>query len=132
MGFVIKVLHLCADYPHTNLYKELVENLDRIDIEQIVYIPVKRREDLNKKIIVNLKNTSLVYSKSFNNTDRLFYAHKVNKILYDIKNKVNFKSFNLVHAHFLFSMGGIALKLKREKNIDYIVAVRSTDVNLFF
>ena len=28
--------------------------------------------------------------------------------------------------------GGMALKLKREKNIDYIVAVRSTNVNLFF
>ena len=132
MGFVIKVLHLCADYPHTNLYKELVENLDIIDIEQIVYIPVKRREDLNKKIIGNFKNTSLVYSKSFNNTDRLFYAHKVNKILYDIKDKINFKNVDLVHAHFLFSMGGIALKLKRGKNIDYIVAVRNTDVNLFF
>jgi len=104
MGLVIKVLHLCADYPHTNLYKELVENLDIIDIEQIVYIPVKRREDLNKKIIGNFKNNSLVYSKSFNNTDRLFYAHKVNKILYDIKDKINFKNVDLVHAHFLFSI----------------------------
>jgi len=132
MGLVIKILHLCADYPHTNLYKELVENLDIIDIEQIVYIPVKRREDLNKKIIGNFKNTSLVYSKSFNNTDRLFYAHKVNKILYDVKDKINFKNVDLVHAHFLFSMGGIALKLKREKNIDYVVSVRNSDVNLFF
>jgi len=72
------------------------------------------------------------YSKSFNNTDRLFYAHKVNKILYDIKDKINFKNVDLVHAHFLFSMGGIALKLKREKNIDYVVSVRNSDVNLFF
>jgi len=56
----------------------------------------------------------------------------VSKILNDIKNKVDFKNIDLVHAHSLFSMGGIALKLKKEKNIDYIVAVRSTDVNLFF
>ena len=29
-------------------------------------------------------------------------------------------------------MGGIALKLKREKNIDYVVSVRNSDVNVFF
>jgi len=29
-------------------------------------------------------------------------------------------------------MGGVALKLKKEKKIDYVVAVRNTDVNLFF
>ena len=29
-------------------------------------------------------------------------------------------------------MGGVALKLKNEKNINYIVAVRNTDINIFF
>ena len=132
MEFVIKILHLCADYPNTNLYRELVISLDRINVEQLIYVPLRKDKEYSESINDELRNANFVYSKVFNNIDRLFYYRKVSKILNDIKNKVDFKNIDLVHAHFLFSMGGIALKLKKEKNIDYIVAVRSTDVNLFF
>ena len=125
-------MHLCSAYVLSNLYCELIESLDKIDIEQIVYIPIKKPKDYNNKILENLNNTNFIYSKIFNDIDRLFYNHKTNKILDDIKKKINLTNINIVHAHTLFSMGGIALKLKKEKNIDYIVAVRSTDVNLFF
>jgi len=132
MKFKIKVLHLCADYPYTNLYKELIQSLDEIDIEQLIYIPLRKDKEFNGNLNYKLRNTNIIYSKAFYNIDRLFYAHKINKILFDIKRKVDFKNINIVHAHFLFSMGGIALKLKKEKNIDYIVAVRNSDINLFF
>ena len=132
MGFIIKVLHLCSAYILSDLYKELIESLDELNINQTIYIPIKRKQDYNKRILNNLNNTIFIYSKVFNNVDRIFYTRKINKILYDIKNKINFDNFNLIHAHTLFSMGGIALKLKKEKNIDYVVAVRNTDVNLFF
>jgi len=132
MGFIIKVLHLCPDYPNTKLYKELIQSLEKIGVEQLVYVPLRK----DKKFIVNIDNkignTNFVYSKAFNDIDRLFYIRKIKKILCDIKNKVDFKGINLIHAHFLFSMGGIALKLKKEKNIDYVVSVRNSDVNLFF
>ena len=132
MEFVIKILHLCADYPNTNLYRELVISLDRINVEQLIYVPLRKDKEYSESINDELRNANFVYSKVFNNIDRLFYYRKVSKILNDIKNKVDFKNIDLVHAHFLFSMGGIALKLKKKKNIDYIVAVRSTDANLFF
>ena len=132
MGFIIKLLHLCSAYILSDLYKELIESLDKLNINQAIYIPIKRKQDYNKRILNNLNNTIFIYSKVFNNIDRIFYTRKINKILYDIKNKINFDNINLIHAHTLFSMGGIALKLKREKNIDYIVAVRNTDFNLFF
>ena len=132
MEFIIKVLHLCSDYPYTNLYRELVQSLDKIKVEQLIYIPLRKDKKYSKSINNKLKNANFIYSKVFNNVDRLFYAHKINKILHDIKNKVDFKGVNLIHAHFLFSMGGIALKLKREKNIDYVISVRNSDVNLFF
>ena len=132
MGFIIKVLHLCSAYILSDLYKELIESLDKLNINQAIYIPIKRKQDYNKRILNNLNNTIFIYSKVFNNIDRIFYTRKINKILYDIKNKINFDNINLIHAHTLFSMGGIALKLKKEKNIDYIVAVRNTDINIFF
>ncbi len=132
MEFVIKILHLCADYPYTNLYRELVISLDRINIEQLIYVPLRKDKEYSESINDELRNANFIYSTVFNNVDRLFYTQKINKIFCDIKNKVDFKNIDLVHAHFLFSMGGIALKLKKKKNIDYIVAVRSTDANLFF
>lgn len=132
MGFEIKVLHLCSAYIQSNLYRELTEALDKTGISQVVYIPIKRKEDDNKKNLKNTKNVALIYSKIFNDFDRFLYFRKINKLLADIKTKLDFDLINIVHAHTLFSMGGIALKLKREKNIDYIVTVRNTDVNIFF
>ena len=128
----MKILHLSPNYIHTKLYGELIQALDKININQSIYIPIKRKEDYNKNIVNNLKNSSLIYSKSFNNFDRLFYYHKANKIFNDIKNQVNFKKINLVHADFLFSMGGIARKIMKERGINYIVNIQNTDVNIFF
>jgi L-malate glycosyltransferase len=128
----VNILHLSPDYPNTKSYGELVRAFDKININQLVYIPIKKKEDYNKNIVNDLVNANFVYSKVFNNIDRLFYNRKINKILSDIENKIDFKKIDLVHAHSLFSMGGIALKLKKEKNIDYIVTVQNTDVNLFF
>ena len=132
MGFKIKVLHLCSAYVQNNLYSELIDALDKTGISQDVYIPVKRKKDENKNILKNINNTTFIYSKIFNDFDRFLYFRKINKLVVDIKTKLDIDSIDIIHAHTLFSMGGIALKLKREKNIDYIVAVRSTDVNLFF
>jgi len=132
VGFIIKVLHLCSAYIQNNLYRELIDALDKTGISQDVYIPVKRKKDENKKILKITNNAVFIYSKIFNEFDRFLYFRKINILLADIKTKLDLDFINIVHAHTLFSMGGIALKLKREKNIDYIVAVRSTDVNLFF
>ena len=132
MGFEIKVLHLCSAYIQSNLYRELTEALDKTGISQVVYIPTKKKQDYNKKILKDTRDIAFIYSKIFNDFDRFLYYRKINKLLADIKTKINLDLINIVHAQTLFSMGGIALKLKKEKNIDYIVGVRNTDVNLFF
>jgi len=132
MGFIIKVLHLCSAYIQSNLYRELIEALDKTGISQVVYIPIKRKQDYNKKILKDTRDIAFIYSKIFNDFDRFLYYRKINKLLADIKTKLDFDLINIVHAHTLFSMGGVALKLKKEKNIDYIVAVRNTDINIFY
>ncbi len=128
----MKILHLCSDYPFTDVYRELISVLDNSGINQIIYIPLKRESDIGKRIDTSLKNTKYIYSKTFRNIDRFFYYHKVNKILKDLKVKVNLCTIDLIHAHFLFSLGGIAMKLKQEMGIDYIASVRNADVNYFF
>ena len=39
--------------------------------------------------------------------------------------------YSLIHAHSLFSNGYIAMRIKQDYGIPYIVAVRNTDVNTF-
>lgn len=42
------------------------------------------------------------------------------------------QKFSIVHAHSLFSNGYLSWRLKKEFGIPYVVAVRNTDVNVFF
>lgn len=128
----MKLLHLCPDYPYTDIYRELISVIDKYGYEQVVYIPLKNETDIGKRINEDCKRTEFIYSQAFNNIDRLFYHHKVNKIFSDVQAKMQLDEVSLVHAHFLYSMGGIALKLKHKEGIDYIVSVRNSDVNLFF
>lgn len=67
-----------------------------------------------------------------NNYCRINYFHKVKKLTADIQQQIILADVKLIHAHTIFSDGGIALKLKKKYGIPYIVAVRSTDINIFF
>ncbi|MGI6173708.1 MAG: glycosyltransferase family 4 protein [Christensenellales bacterium] len=64
--------------------------------------------------------------------DRFLFHYKHNKILKDALSRYDGKSFDLLHAHSLFSNGYVAMRLSEAWNIPYIVAVRDTDVNIFF
>ena len=50
----------------------------------------------------------------------------------DINKKIELENIDLIHAYFLFSMGGIAQKIMRERGINYVVNMQNTDVNIFF
>lgn len=128
----MKVLHLSASYPYNDLYRNLLCELDRKGIDQLMYVALKDKNKKNKRILSNAKSTSYIFSNPFNNLDRYIYYTKINKILKDLEKNVDVKSFNLIHAHFLFSDGGVAYKLKKKYGTNYIVAVRNTDINFFF
>ena len=67
-----------------------------------------------------------------NFSDKIFFKRKINKLYKDfISCRVLLKA-DLIHAHFLYSDGALALKIKKKLNIKYIVAVRNTDINYFF
>lgn len=128
----MKVLHICSYYIGSKLYKNFITNLDKLGVKNEVYIPINSEYLINKNYKDGLKNTNYIYSKNFNNLDRINFKLKMKKIYKDILNKVNFSEIDVIHAHSLFVNGYIAYKLKQNKNIDYIVAVRNTDINVFF
>ncbi len=127
-----KILHLCSDYAGTPLYQELVESLHTRGIDQVIYVPVRSHELVDRYRSELLSEKQYCYSKILNPASRLNYFGKINRIYNDVISRFETSTFNLTHAHFLFSDGGVAYKLKKEFNIDYIVTVRNTDINIFF
>ena len=128
----MKVLHLSSSYPYTDLYKNLLAHLDLKGIEQLMYVAIKDETQKNKRVLENPKSTEYIFSSSFNKFDSYVYYSKIRKIYQDINLKLDLEQFDLTHAHFLFSDGGIAYKIKKDFHKEYIVAVRNSDVNFFF
>ena len=123
----IKVLHICSYYLGTKLYQNLFNSLEKHDIEEDIYVFTD-----NQYKIENEYPSNVYISKCYNKMDRYIFHLKHGKVLKDIKNRLEIKQYDIIHAHSLFSNGYIAYKLNQYYGIPYIVAVRNTDINLFF
>lgn len=128
------VLHITNDYAGSSVYKNLVLALDNMGIGQIVYTAVKDRKSIGKnKVSFKTPDSKIIYSNILNkSSDRIFYKRKIKKITKDIQNKIDLRSIKFIHAHTWYSDGGVALKLFNEWKIPYMVAIRSTDVDVFY
>lgn len=121
----MKVLHLCSSYTQTDLYAQLIDRLSAMGADNTVFVPVSAmpQKQYGEKVIV---------SKCFNRLDSFFYLWKQMKITKALNKSVDVSKFDLVHAHYLFTNGRAAMKIKQKYGTDYIVAVRNTDINVFF
>lgn len=115
----------------SGLYKNLYKKLDGKNIKQCIFVPVQNESDKGNNYI-ELKNGNFIYKNTFNTLDRVLYFTKINKSYKALKNNTDINRVDLSHAHSLFVNGGIANELYKEYNINFITAVRNTDLNLFF
>lgn len=135
----MNVLHICSFYTNSMLYKNLIEKLEEVEVDNIVYIPCKRR-DIYKNISNNrsikyfyseiFKNGNNVIEKIGNVMQKVLFYQRENKMVLDIEKKIQLEEVNIIHAHSLFIDGYVAYQLKKKKNIDYVVAVRNMDLNV--
>lgn len=123
-----KVLHINSYYSAGKFYKNLFDNQVKSGIDLDVFMPVPSNFESNN--FDHGKYTLI--SKNHNRYDRILFHLKHNKILKDVQEQYNIQGYSLIHAHSLFSNGFVAMKLKKKYGIPYIVAVRNTDVNMFF
>jgi len=124
------VLHICSDFPNKQIYKHLVKHLADKGVSQLVYSPV-RSEAEAKSTIEEMSEVNIHLRDILRLHDRLLFRSKIRKIYRDLCSVIKLSTINFVHAHFLYSDGAVALKLKRQQGIPYIVAVRNTDINVF-
>jgi glycosyltransferase involved in cell wall biosynthesis len=127
----LKVLHLCSDYAKQHVYRELVAHLDVRDVEQFVYVPVRSVGEIGVNRDDGLRRTTYRFSHVLRLWHRLLFRTKIDAVARDLVAHTDPSRFDLVHAHFLYSDGAVALKLRERFGVPYVVAVRNTDVNVF-
>jgi glycosyltransferase involved in cell wall biosynthesis len=126
------ILHICSGYSQQSLYRELILELSKTNIKQTIYVPVRSFLETGKNDIKGIKNVTVIYSHLLQKKHRVLYHLKINIILADIEKNVNLSTIDVIHAHFLFSDGGVAYKIKVKYGIPFIATIRNTDVNVFF
>ena len=80
------ILHICSAFFNTNLYVNLVRSLDKLGVNQIIYVPLKFGENYDKlqeieKQFKAFENTTLVYSVILKKSMRVLYHLKIKTIL---------------------------------------------------
>ncbi len=126
----MKILHINSEYATNKLYKNLVTVLGQEQESQVVYSTIKAKKQYGNNWL-NLENVRFVYSKVLKKYHRPLYFQKIKYLLSDIIEKISLTNITIIHAHKLFSDGGVAYSLSKKYNIPYIVAVRNTDINIF-
>lgn len=120
------VLHVCSSYAQNDLYNQLISRLTNLGVKSTIFVPVLSEVD-------QVYDENIIVRKCFNYIDRFFFLIKQKKIMNTLVDEIDdLQHFDLIHAHYMFTDGNVAYKLKKTYNIPYIVAVRNTDVNVFF
>ncbi|WP_404445702.1 glycosyltransferase [Sutcliffiella horikoshii] len=130
----MRVLHLSSYYITNKLYMNLFKQLSTKGLEQDVFIPVKSSNSIGvNQLPKDYKTVHYHYKNIVKPHHKLMYFNKISKQMKEIENEILEKNdIDIIHAHTIFSDGGSAYKIYKKYNIDYVVSVRSTDINAFY
>jgi len=126
----ISIVQLCSYYIGSKVHKNLFTKIDGF-AQQYIFVPVRDKKKFNVNN-VELKNGILIYAKIWSIYHRIFFRQKIKKAKDRlVKDNVNL-NYRLIHSHTWFSDGGTAFLLNKKYKIPYIIAVRDTDINIFY
>lgn len=126
----MRVLHISNGFAESKVHSNLARALDVYGIEQTIYCPVREGRLLGKNQF-DSKRVKFVYSNCIKSWYKYVYFYKERKLYQDLKMRINLSGIDFIHAHTMFSDGGLAYKAHKELGIPYAVAIRNTDVNYF-
>ncbi|AYM99069.1 hypothetical protein [Chryseobacterium sp. 3008163] len=127
------ILHIANDFNLTKVHKELYSNLDRLGIKQKIFTPLRIESQIgNNHFSFTQADSEYIYSDRLKKYHKIFFNEKINFLYKSLISKIDCKQITLTHATTLFSDGAIAYRLFKDYGIPYIVAVRNTDLNLYF
>ncbi len=127
----LNILHICSDFAKQKLYAHLVTHLAEININQVIYAAVRSEKEARYSPPALTRDIPHFIRHILGKQHRILFRTKIKKAYNDLRNFVDLSSVDVVHSHFLFSDGAVALKIKKQYGIPFIVAVRNTDINGF-
>ncbi len=122
----MKISHLCVNYG-TPLFQEFFHALNTPEIDQTVFYPRN-------------KGHQIIQSKQPYRVDSPLLFTRLTKISFRRKRRIMEKHYDplfhitrpdIIHAHTLFSDGSLANYCNRKYGIPFVVAIRSTDMDVF-
>lgn len=125
------VLHCCGG-AIKSLFAELFNALHQAGIRQQIYIPVRKKEQLNYYHALLPATIPCSYALLIKPYHRYLYRLKINTLYKYLLKQDVIQTVGIVHSHSLFSDGGIALQLYKDYQISYITTVTNTDINYYF
>ncbi len=126
------ILHITNDFSLTKVHSNLCKALDTLSIEQIIYNPVRENTPVgNNNIDFKKEESKILYSKELRKYHRILFRNKIGFLFKDLESKVTLNKISVIHASTLFSDGAVALKINKKHGTPFLVAVRSTDIDLF-
>lgn len=123
----IKVMQIANGYLKKSLYKNLFNNLNKY-VNNTIFVPVRYGDKVDTEEMMG----DVVVRECFSNFDRLVFYKKQFNILKEAERSLDIETFDILHAHTVFSNGYLAYKLEKIYGIPYIVSVRNTDLYVFF
>ena len=121
------VLYINGNYPYHSLHCELVTKLAEFGNEVAVFVPVNGKE-LFGQYKSNHLRVHVLYSDCLRSSDRIFFIHKIGKIVREIEKTVNMKDIDCILAGTLYSDGAAAFFLHKKYHIPFAVSIRETDI----
>ena len=123
----MKVLQINSYFAGSVFYEDLYAAIDKRGISQDIYVFTYKGNQLDQTFG---DRVHLRYPNS--KWDKLIFRLKHKRAFDDLQKTLDIASYDISHAHSLFSNGFLALQTKRKYGIPYIVAVRNADINDFF
>ena len=122
-----KVLQICSYYVGSHLYQNLFDAVERQGLKEDIYVFTHKGNAVGKPKAINV-----YLCHCYNKWERYIFSLKHKRVVDDAISRFNFEDYYLSHAHSLFSNGYVAHQINRMYGLPYVVAVRNTDINLFF
>ena len=127
---VTHILHISSSFIYSKLYLELVDALHACGVNQTIFTPLRKSNLTNVSIPEYLSGkffspSVLKYYHSF------FFRARVHDIVQSVISSVDLSSITIIHAHFLYTDGAVALSLHKKFSIPYICTIRNTDLNVY-